>query len=183
MRSAIDAGIKFAQHLPGAPDSAGVLTRAAEDEFAAKDLPRASELSKMLLARQPPVDAGKQRIAWTIIAESQFSAGAYDQAEAAFYEGARALRQPMPSREATSPSVWRPMSTSRARRSSRPAMRAGAVEDYLRVAKVAPDSKIRATAEYDAADAAHQFEAMGSGRSACSRDSGATSPRASCPRK
>jgi cellulose synthase operon protein C len=28
---------------------------------------------------------------------------------------------------------------------------AGAVEDYLRVAKVAPDSKIRATAEYDAA--------------------------------
>jgi hypothetical protein len=28
---------------------------------------------------------------------------------------------------------------------------AGAIEDYLRVAKVAPDSKIRATAEYDAA--------------------------------
>ena len=38
----------------------------------------------LLLAREPPVDAGKQRIAWTIIAESQFSAGAYDQAEAAF---------------------------------------------------------------------------------------------------
>src|SRR4029077_2380011 len=66
------------------PDSAGVLTRAAEDEFAAKDLPRATELARLLLARQPPVDAGKQRIAWTIIAEAQFSAGTYDQAEAAF---------------------------------------------------------------------------------------------------
>ena len=78
------AGIKFAETFPEHPDSAGVLTRAAEDEFAAKDLPRATELAQLLLARQPPVDANKQRIAWTIIAESQFSSGTYDQAEAAF---------------------------------------------------------------------------------------------------
>jgi tetratricopeptide (TPR) repeat protein len=42
------AGVKFAQTFPEHPDSAGVLTRAAEDEFAAKDLPRATELAHLL---------------------------------------------------------------------------------------------------------------------------------------
>ena len=35
MRRAIDAGLKFAQAFPEHPESAGVLTRAAEDIFAA----------------------------------------------------------------------------------------------------------------------------------------------------
>src|ERR1700689_2935549 len=50
------AGIKFAQTFPEHPDSAGVLTRAAEDVFAAKDMPRAISVSESILARQPPVD-------------------------------------------------------------------------------------------------------------------------------
>ena len=144
------AGIKLAQTFPEHPDSAGVLTRAAEDEFAAKDLPRASELAQMLLAREPPVDAGKQRIAWTIIAESQFSAGTYDQAETAFLKardlsGADA-KQKNDLTERLAADVYK-----QAEAKQQAGNGAGAVEDYLRVAKVAPDSKIRATAEYDAA--------------------------------
>ena len=144
------AGIKFAQTFPEHPDSAGVLTRAAEDEFAAKDLPRATELAQMLLARQPPVDAGKQRIAWTIIAESQFSAGTYDQAETAFLK-ARELsgtdaKQKNELTERLAADVYK-----QAEAKQQSGNAAGAVDDYLRVAKVAPDSKIRATAEYDAA--------------------------------
>ncbi|MFO1401058.1 MAG: hypothetical protein U1F30_07575 [Steroidobacteraceae bacterium] len=34
-----------------------------------------------LLARQPPVDGAKQRIGWTIIGQSQFDQGVYDEAE------------------------------------------------------------------------------------------------------
>src|ERR1700722_4028271 len=144
------AGVKFAQTFPEHPDSAGVLTRAAEDEFAAKDLPRATELAQMLLARQPPVDAGKQRIAWTIIAESQFSAGTYDQAETAFLKardlsGADA-KQKNDLTERLAADVYK-----QAEAKQQAGNGAGAVDDYLRVAKVAPDSKIRATAEYDAA--------------------------------
>jgi TolA-binding protein len=144
------AGVKFAQTFPEHPDSAGVLTRAAEDEFAAKDLPRATELAHMLLARQPPVDANKQRIAWTIIAESQFSAGTYDQAETAFSK-ARDLsgadgKQKSDLTERLAADVYKQGEAKQQAGNS-----AGAVEDYLRVAKVAPDSKIRATAEYDAA--------------------------------
>ena len=144
------AGVKFAQTFPEHPDSAGVLTRAAEDEFAAKDLPRATELARMLLARQPPVDANKQRIAWTIIAEAQFSAGTYDQAEAAFLK-ARDLsgsdaKEKTNLTERLAADVYR-----QGEAKQQAGNGAGAVEDYLRVAKVAPDSKIRATAEYDAA--------------------------------
>ena len=76
--------MKFAQTFPEHPDSAGVLTRAAEEIFAAKDLPRAITLSQSILARQPPVDVAKQRIAWTIIAQSHFDQGEFDQAEPAF---------------------------------------------------------------------------------------------------
>jgi TolA-binding protein len=144
------AGVKFAQTFPEHPDSAGVLTRAAEDEFAAKDLPRATELAQMLLARQPPVDAAKQRIAWTILAESRFSAGTYDQAEEAFLK-ARDLsgsdaKQKNELSERLAADVYK-----QGEAKQQAGNAAGAVDDYLRVAKVAPDSRIRATAEYDAA--------------------------------
>src|SRR5476651_686448 len=144
------AGIKFAQTFPEHPDSAGVLTRAAEDVFAAKDLPRSMELSQMMLARQPPVDTGKQRIAWTIIAESQFSSGAYDKAEAAFLKArdlsAADSKEKGELTERLAADVYK-----QGEAKQQAGNAAGAVDDYLRVARVAPDSKIRATAEYDAA--------------------------------
>jgi outer membrane protein assembly factor BamD (BamD/ComL family) len=144
------AGVKFAQTFPEHPDSAGVLTRAAEDVFASKDLPRSIELAQLLLARQPPVDTGKQRIAWTIIAESQFSAGAYDKAEAAFLK-ARDLagadsKEKGELTERLAADVYK-----QGEAKQQAGNAAGAVDDYLRVARVAPDSKIRATAQYDAA--------------------------------
>ncbi len=83
---ATDAGVKFAQAFPEHPDSAGVLTRAAEEIFAARDLPRAIEVSQMILARQPPVDSAKQRIAWTIIAQSNYDLGEYAKAEPAYLQ-------------------------------------------------------------------------------------------------
>ena len=80
-RRATDAGVKFAQTFPEHPDSAGVLTRAAEDIFAAKDLPRAITVSESILARQPPVDPAKQRIAWTIIARSHYDRNEYGETQ------------------------------------------------------------------------------------------------------
>lgn len=149
-KKATDAGVKFAQAFPEHPDSAGVLTRAAEEIFAAKDLPRAMEISQLILARQPPVDTAKQRIAWTIVAQSQFDQGAYDKAEPALLKarelaaGDEKMRSDLTERLAAT--VYK---QGEAKQKGGDA--AGAVEDYLRVARVAPDSKIRATAQYDAA--------------------------------
>jgi tetratricopeptide (TPR) repeat protein len=147
---AVDSGVRFATTFPEHPDSAGVLTRAAQDIFAQGDLPRAIEVSETLLARQPPVDSAKQRIGWTIIAQSNFDLLFFDKAEAAYVQ-ARALTAPDdPMRadltERLAASVYK---QAEAKRSSGDAL--GAVDDFLRVAAVAPDSKIRSTATYDAA--------------------------------
>jgi cellulose synthase operon protein C len=149
-KRATDAGVKFAQTFPEHPDSAGVLTRAAEDIFAAKDLPRAITVSEAVLARQPPVDLAKQRIAWTIIARSHYDLNEYDKAEPAFIKARELagtdekLRTDLT--EGLAASVYK---QGEAKQKTGDA--AGAVDDYLRVAKVAPDSTIRSTAMYDAA--------------------------------
>ena len=149
-KRATDAGVKFAQTFPEHPDSPGVLTRAAEDIFAAKDLPRAITVSESILARQPPVDVAKQRIAWTIIARSHFDQKEYDKAEPAFVKAREfagtdeKLRTELT--EGLAASVYK---QGEAKQQTGDA--AGAVDDYLRVARVAPDSTIRSTAMYDAA--------------------------------
>lgn len=149
-RKATESGIRFAQTFPAHPDSAGVLTRAAEDTFAAKDLPRAIQVAQMVLARNPPVDEAKQRIAWTVVAQSHYDLGQYDKAEPAFAEARERARSDEKLRadltERLAATVYK---QGEAKQKSGDA--AGAVEDFLRVARVAPDSKIRSTAQYDAA--------------------------------
>jgi tetratricopeptide (TPR) repeat protein len=149
-KRATDDGIKFAQSFPEHPDSAGVLTRGAEEIFAAGDRPRAISVSESILARQPPVDQAKQRIAWTIIGQSHFDAGEYAKAEPA-YEQARALagsddKMRTDLTERLAASVYK---QGEAKQKAGDAN--GAVDDYLRVARVAPQSKIAANAQYDAA--------------------------------
>ena len=151
---AIDANLKFAQTFPEHPESSGVLTRAAEDIFAAHDLPRSIQVSQLLLARNPPVEIAQQRIAWNIIGQSQYELGVFDQAETAFIKarertvGADAANVKLRAEltEHIAESVYR---QGEARQKAGDA--SGAVSDFLRVAKVAPDSKIVGTAQYDAA--------------------------------
>jgi len=149
-KRATDSSIKFAQTFPEHPDSAGVLTRADEEIFASGDHPRAISVSQSILARQPPVDAAKQRIAWTIIGQSYFDQGDYAKAEPAYLQarqlavGDEKMRSDLTERLAAS--VYK---QGEAKQKAGDA--AGAVEDYLRVEHVAPDSKIRPNAQYDAA--------------------------------
>jgi tetratricopeptide (TPR) repeat protein len=149
-RRATDSSVKFAQTFPEHPDSAGVLTRAAEEIFASGDQARAISVSQAILARQPPVEPAKQRIAWTIIGQSYFDQGQYAKAEPAYLQ-ARQLaggdeKQRSDLTERLAASVYK---QGEAKQKAGDA--AGAVEDYLRVERVAPESKIRANAEYDAA--------------------------------
>jgi TolA-binding protein len=123
----VDSSLKFAQTFPAHPESAQVLTRAATDLYTEKDYPRAIGAADALLSRQPPVDAGKQRIAWTVIGNSNFDQGVFDKAETA-YGHAQTL---MPK--------------------SKSGDSAAAVEDFLRVSALAPTSKVRANADFDAA--------------------------------
>ncbi|MEZ5500137.1 MAG: tetratricopeptide repeat protein [Steroidobacteraceae bacterium] len=147
---AVDAGVRFAETFPEHPDSAGVLTRAAEDVFASNDFPRAIGLANKLLARQPPVETAKQRIAWTIIGQSNFDLKQYGEAETGFQRARDLVPPDDPMRkdltERLAASVYR-----QGEALQQGGDADGAVDAFLRVARVAPDSSIRPTAEYDAA--------------------------------
>lgn len=146
----VDASVHFAQTFPAHPDSGGVLTRAAEDIYKLGDLPRAIIVAQDVLAKQPPVDGPKQRIAWTVIAQSQFDSGDFAAAEKAYVAARNLLPANDPLRkdlsERLAASVYKQGEAKRAAGDG-----SGAVEDFLRVAALAPASPVRTTAEYDAA--------------------------------
>jgi len=148
-RRAIDSGVKFAQTYPDHPDSAGVLTRADEAVFAAGDLPRAVQIAGILLARNPPADEPKRRIAWTIIGEADYNQGKFAAAEPAFIQARQLVASdPKMSADLTeriAASVYRQGAAKRQAGDGD-----GAVQDFLRVEQVAPSSTICATALYDA---------------------------------
>ena len=145
----VDSSLRFAQEFPTHAESAQVLTRAATDLYAAKDYQRATAAAQMLLARQPPVDAAKQRIAYTVIANSNFEQGHFDKAEAG-YASAQAL---MPANDPERAAIVDRLAASiykQGEQKSQSGDSAGAVEDFLRVSKEAPSSKVRANADFDA---------------------------------
>ena len=146
----IDSSLKFAQTFPAHPESAQVLTRAATELYAAKDYLRAVSASEALLAKQPAVDVAKQRIAWTVIGNSNFDQGVFDKAEAA-YTHAQALMPPNdPERgaivERLAASIYK-----QGEQKSKSGDSAAAVEDFLRVSALAPSSTVRSNADFDAA--------------------------------
>jgi tetratricopeptide (TPR) repeat protein len=146
----IDSSLKFAREFPAHPESAQVLTRAATELYAAKDYVRAVSAAEALLAKQPAVDVAKQRIAWTVIANSNFDQGVFDKAETA-YARAQALMPPNdPERgvivERLAASIYK-----QGEQKSKSGDSAAAVEDFLRVSALAPASKVRANADFDAA--------------------------------
>jgi len=147
-RRAIDSGVEFAQAFPDHPDSAGVLTRADEAVFAAGDLPRAVKISGILLARKPPADQAKRRIAWTIIGQADYNQGRFAEAEPAFIQARELALDPKMSADLTeriAATVYRQGAAKRQAGDGE-----GAVRDFLRVEQVAPGSTICATALYDA---------------------------------
>ena len=147
---AMESGVHFAQVFPAHPESAGVLTRAAQDVYAAHDLPRAIKLAEALLAHNPPVDVAKQRIGWTIIGQAWFDQAAYAQSEPAFQHALLATQAGASEyadlTERLAAAVYRQGEAKR-----KAGDEAGAAADFLRVASVAPASKVVPTAQYDAA--------------------------------
>ena len=146
---AVDAGVKFGTSFPEHPDSAGVLTRAAEDIFATQDLQRSIEVANLVLAHQPPADQPKRRIAYTIIGQSNFDLLQFAEAEKGFI-AARDLLPPNDKMRADlteriASAVYR-----QAEAKQKAGDSLGAVDDFLRIATVAGTSKIAAQAEYDA---------------------------------
>jgi cellulose synthase operon protein C len=146
------SAVKFAKEFPDHPQSAVVLTRAAQDLYTQGDQAGAADIARILLARTPPVDAAKQRIGWTLVGQVSFNQGDFPAAEDAFSHAVSVAAANDPERadisERLADSVYK---QGEAKRTA--GDQSGAADDFLRVARVAPTSKAVGTAQYDAAAA------------------------------
>ena len=149
-RASIESSLRFATTFQDHPESAVVLVRTARELYDAKDYAKAIDVADIVLARRPAVDLDKQRTAWTVIANGQFELGQFDKAEGAYLQAQTLL----PSSDSQRPVIDERLAASVYKQGE--AHRAAgvadaAIEDFLRVAKLAPGAKIRASADYDAA--------------------------------
>lgn len=149
-RQGIESALMFATSFPEHAESARVQTKAAEELFALNDFDRVIEVSTLILERNPAVDLKLQRTATTLLAHSLFDRGRFAEAESAYVrvQGLLAANDPERSNieERIAASIYK---QAEARRAAGDA--AGAVDDFLRVAMLAPNAKVRSNAEYDAA--------------------------------
>ncbi len=146
----LDSSLKFASTYPQHGEVPQVLTRAATELYADKDYLRATSAAQTLLARTPTVDPPKQRIAWTVIANSSFDQGEFGKAEGAYAQAQALMPANDPERavivERLAASIYKQGEAKNQSGDS-----AGAVDAFLRVAQLAPGSKVRANADFDAA--------------------------------
>ena len=151
-RQGIDSALKFVAAYPAHEQAAAVQTDAAEKLFALKELTRARDVGRQVLARQPAVDPQLQRTALTVVAHSEFDLADYEAAETAYVQ----LNGMLAAGDSQRAEVGERLASSIYRQGEQ-AQTAGAadaaVEHYLRVGRSAPTSSIRATAQYDAAAA------------------------------
>ena len=149
-RQGLESGLHFAVTFQEHPESVPVLVRTARELYDFKEYAKAVEVADLVLARRPAVDVEKQRTAWTVIANGQFELAQFDKAEGAYLQVQTLLPAGDPQRpaidERIAASVYKQGEARKAAGDD-----AGAVEDFLRVAKLAPGAKIRASADYDAA--------------------------------
>ncbi|HEX7082089.1 MAG TPA: tetratricopeptide repeat protein [Gammaproteobacteria bacterium] len=156
-RRGIDSALRFASTYPADARAPAVETDAAERLFELGELAAARDVAQRVLAREPAADPGLQRVAWTVVAHSEFDLGAYDAAEAAYLRLAAFVPPDDPEHDALveriASSIYKQGEQAQARGDDR-----AAVEHFLRVGTAAPGSSIRATAEYDAAAALIRLE-------------------------
>jgi TolA-binding protein len=149
-RQGVDSALRFAEANPKDARVASVLTNTAEKLYAVHDPDSAMAVAKHVLALEPPPAPDLRRIAWTVTAHVEFQQGAFDRSENAYSEVLALTPEKAPNRSALTErlaaSIYKQGEQARSGGNSRKA-----VEHFLRVGRVVPDSPIRVNAEYDAA--------------------------------
>ncbi len=157
----LDSGLRFADTYPEHPESGAVLTSVAEDLFKQNQFDLAIAVGQTVIAKQPPVEPGLARTAWTVVAHSQFDLENFVEAEKAYYS----LRTVTPFDDAQANQEIKDRIASSIYKQGEQARDAGdletAVTHFTRLGQAVPDSDIRATAEYDAAAALINMAAWG----------------------
>ena len=156
----IRSSLQFAEVYPAHPQAAAVLTTTAESLYALKEYERAIAASRQMIENHPKARTALTTAAWVVIAHSSFELAQYDEAERSYHK----VLEMLPRNDAKKSSITDKLAAS-IYKQGEVHQNAGeldqAVEDYLRIGKVARRSPIREIAEFDAANVLMTMEAWG----------------------
>lgn len=146
----VESALHFASEFPADTRNGVVLTNAAEKLFALHDVDQAYKVAQRVLELQPAAAPAQRRIAWTVIGHAGFERGDFAKAERAYAE----VLTLAPQDDAGRPQLVERLAAS-AYKQGEQARAAGkardAVAHFNRIATLAPQSTVRATAQFDAA--------------------------------
>ena len=149
-REIIRSSLKFADYFPAHKHAAVVLVAAVDDLYALEDYEQAVLTGRRVVKVYPNADKKLLRSAWMVVAHASFDLTNYIDAEEAYTKTLALTDKKDKSyvalTENLAASIYKQGEQARILGNHRQA-----ADHFLRVAKVAPNSKIRSTAEYDAA--------------------------------
>ena len=151
-RKVVSSSLKFADTFPQHEKAAIVLGAAADDLYSMKEYEQALATANKLLKVFPGTDVDVVREAWLVIGHSSYELLRYSEAESAYLNVLALLPQEDKTRDALidnlAASIYKQGEQANASQDYK-----AAADHFLRVGRVAPNSKIRSNAEYDAAAA------------------------------
>ncbi len=149
-REIIRSSLKFAEHFPRHKHAAVVLVAAVDDMYALEDYKNAILTGRKIIRNYPYMDKKLLRSTWMVVAHASFDTANYKAAEGAYIQTLKLTKKQNKSRksliENLAASVYKQGTQARTLGNHQLA-----ANNFLRVAKVAPGSKIRSIADYDGA--------------------------------
>ncbi len=156
-RETVRSSLKFAETFPKHEKAAIVLGAAADDLYDMKDYEQALAAGRKLIQAFPGADRETLKSAWIVAGHSCYELKRYAEAEAAYGKVLALLPAEDKSRpgfiDNLAASIYKQGEQANAKKDYR-----AAADHFLRVGRMAPTTKIRANAEYDAAAALIQLK-------------------------
>ena len=151
-KATVDSELKFAGQFGNDPRAPAVLANAAEKLINLKDYAQAATVAQKIIYMHPAAPDEQRRVGWTVLAYTTFESGAYQASEQALGQALQLTPANAPNRaeliERQAAAIYKQGEQARQDGDLQKA-----VSDFSRVGNAAPDSPIRATAQFDAAAA------------------------------
>ncbi len=156
-REVVRSSLKFADTYPEHEKAAIVLGAAADDLYDMRDYEPAAAAARKLIEAFPGAEAEVVRAAWLVVGHATYELLRYSEAETAYVNVLALLPAGDKSRDALIENLAAAIYKQGEQANALADYRAAA-EHFLRVGRMAPTSKIRVNAEYDAAAALMQLK-------------------------
>jgi TolA-binding protein len=156
-REVVRSSLKFAETFPEHEKAAIVLGAAADELYDLKDFDQALAAARRLIEVFPGAETDVLRAAWLVVAHASYELLRFNEAETAYVNVLALLPAGDKTRDALidnlAASIYQQGEQAKASEDYR-----AAADHFLRVGRMAPTSKIRTTAEYDAGAALIQLK-------------------------